>query len=299
LRRRAVFVLAAFAVALSGCGGGGGEPGKAVTLPTGLRGHIVLGVSLDPSDGALFLSTDRGLVRIPSGAGRGVLVKGTFRDGLVKVPLRRDSPATVVGPNRLLGSGHPGAQGPVPQNLGLLISNDGGATWDPISLTGDADLHILRVKVGADWLYAYDFVRSKIVLTKNNGRTFTGHPAPGLISDLAANPDDLDHVLAATDRGPLISTNAGANWRPFPQQDADRFLWPAGDALYLFDRSGNVRLSKDEGGSASLIGTVGAPVVALTAAGPRDLIAVTRNDRIKRSRDGGRTWATVIRLTGG
>ena len=259
----------------------------------------MLGVSLDPSDRTLFLSTDKGLVRIAEDTDRATLVRGVFRDGLVKVPLRRDSPATVVGPRRLLGSGHPGGQGPVPKNLGLLISNDNGATWDPISLTGDADLHILRVAVGANWLYAYDFVRSKIVRTTNNGRTFTGHPAPGLISDLAANPDDLDHVLAATDRGPLISTNAGADWRPFPQQAADRFLWPAGDTLYLFDRSGNVRVSTDEGQTAKLVGTVGAPVVALTAAGPKDLIAVTRNDRVKRSRDGGRTWATELRLTGG
>jgi hypothetical protein len=264
-----------------------------------MKGKLVLSVSVDPSDRALFLSTDKGLLRIPRGAKRAQLVRRTFRDGLVEVALRRDSPATVVGPRRLLGSGHPGGRGPVPKNLGLLISNDAGATWDPISLTGAADLHILRVKIGAAWLYAYDLVRQRIVLTRDNGRTWTSHPAPGLIADLAADPDDLDHVVAASDHGPLISTNAGADWRPFPERDADRFLWPAGDALYLFDRSGNVRLSRDGGASARLVGTVGAPVVALTAPAASDLYAVTRDDHIRRSRDGGKTWTTEMKLAGG
>jgi len=267
-----------------------------VTLPAGVKGQVVLSIAVDPADKALFVGTDKGLLRIARGAGLAQLVRGIYREGLVQVPLRRDSTATVVGPHRLLGSGHPGARGPVPQDLGLLISNDSGSTWAPISLTGQSDLHILRAKVGGAWLYAYDYARQRVVLTRDNGQTWESHPAPGLIADLAANPSDLEHVLASTDRGPLVSTDAGKDWRPFPQRDAERFLWPADQALFLFDRAGNVRVSRDAGDSATLVGRVGAPVEALTAPSAKDLYAVTRDMRIRRSRDGGRTWKTEMRL---
>lgn len=296
--RIAAATIAVLAVmVVGGCGGGaGGGGGPAVALPAGVKGELFLSISVDPADQALFVSTDRGLLRIPRGAKRAQLVSGTFRDGLVKVALRRDSTATVVGPHRLLGSGHPGATGPVPQNLGLLVSNDGGVTWDPVSLTGDADLHILRGKVGGAWLYAYDYAHQRIVFTRDNGQSWRSHPAPGLISDLAADPSTLTHVLASTDRGPLISTNAGADWRPFAQQDADRFLWPASNALYLFDRSGNVRLSSDAGNSATLVGAVGGPVAVLTAVSATDLYAVTKDARVRHSLDGGKSWTTVMKL---
>jgi photosystem II stability/assembly factor-like uncharacterized protein len=286
------------AVAVAGCGGGGdgGDGGPTVALPAGVKGELFLALAVDPADRALFVSTDKSLLHIARGAKRAQLVRGTYREGLVKVALRRDSTATVVGPHRLLGSGHPGATGPVPQNLGLLVSNDGGVTWDPVSLTGTADLHILRVKVGGAWLYAYDYAHQRVVFTRDNGQHWLSHPAPGLVSDLAADPGNLTNVLASTDRGPLISTNAGADWRPFAQQDADRFLWPASNALYLFDRSGNVRRSGDAGNSATLVGAVGGPVAALTAVSATDLYALTKDGRVRRSRDGGKTWVTEMKL---
>ncbi len=50
---------------------------------------------------------------------------------------------TIVGPDSFLGSGHPGPGDPGPSDVGLIRSDDGGAGWTPVSLSGRSDFHAL------------------------------------------------------------------------------------------------------------------------------------------------------------
>jgi hypothetical protein len=50
---------------------------------------------------------------------------------------------TIAGPDRFLVSGHSYPSDAGPSHLGLVASDDGGNTWIPVGLSGQADFHAL------------------------------------------------------------------------------------------------------------------------------------------------------------
>ena len=95
----------------------------------------VHGLGINPADGALFIATHTGLWRSGLGESKSVRVGDNNQDTMG---------FTVIGRDRFLGSGHPDFRTDLPPLLGLIESNDGGRSWEPISLLGQADFHVLR-----------------------------------------------------------------------------------------------------------------------------------------------------------
>ena len=105
---------------------------------------LVGSLTVNPADSTLFMATNTGLFRIPEGASKPERVVGQLEtpDGSGKV-----SEALVVrfvGPDTLLGSGHPAAGSALPQALGLIRSEDAGKTWSSVSELGKADFHAIE-----------------------------------------------------------------------------------------------------------------------------------------------------------
>jgi photosystem II stability/assembly factor-like uncharacterized protein len=198
---------------------------------------------------------------------------------------------TVVGPNHFLGSGHPDAEGlqaGQPPLLGLIESRDGGGTWRPISLHGKADFHVLRFLRAL--VYGYDASNNRLLASSDAGQTWRKRATPTRLLDLAADPAQRGHLLAAGEGGLFRSEDDGRTWQALG--GAPGFLaWPSERTLYLADGAGALYVSADAGHSFTPIGEIGGQPAALVAEDERELYAALHDGTINVSTDGGRTWA--------
>jgi photosystem II stability/assembly factor-like uncharacterized protein len=239
----------------------------------------VHGLGINPGDGALYIATHTGLWRLPRGRREPERVGRSRQDTMG---------FTIAGPDHFLGSGHPDNVREPPL-LGLIESKDRGLDWDPISLLGEADFHVLRA-VG-NLVYGYDVTNERLMVSTNSGRSWTErHPAP--VIDLAPNPTNPTHVIASTEQGLLVSRDSGERWSQLGD-GLGLLAWPAANALYLVNGVGDVLRSSDRGRRWTRVGQIGGQPAALLAATDQDLYAAVHQGGIVRSRDGGRTWQAI------
>jgi len=268
------------ALAVVAVGGGiilmGNDDSDATTAsgaPFGLA-HVH-GLGIDPQDGALLAGTHYGAFRVD-------------RDGSVEQvgPVQDLMGFTVAGADHYLASGHPGAdQAEAPPNLGLIESTDGGATWESLSLRGEADFHTLEAR--HDRVYGH--AGGRLMMSRDT-RTWDER-ASIAIADLAVSPDDPDTIVVTTEQGLSVSTDGAETFMLVP--DAPLMVlvtWTDEGAIVGVDPQGAVHVSGDRGASWERRGTVGGQPAALTAAADAVYLA-TADGQIMESADGGRTFA--------
>jgi hypothetical protein len=278
---RGVFGLIALAIvaAAAGLWWQSGRDGPAA----GDAGPVhVHGLGINPADGALFIATHTGLYRSGPGDAKSVRVGDSTQDTMG---------FTVVGKDRFLGSGHPDLPSDLPPLLGLIESTDSGRTWDPISLLGAADFHVLRS--AGERVYGYDASNDRLLASADEGRTWEEVERPAPLVDLAANPEDSRHVVASgvsdLSQGLYESRDGGRSWRQ--RGNAVGLLaWPAPGRLFLVDGAGDVFLSTDAGRRFGPRGTVGGQPAAFLGREADELFVALHDGTIKRSPDGGSTW---------
>ena len=244
----------------------------------------VHGLGVNPADNALFLATHTGLYRVDQGERKAERVGDRLQDTMG---------FTVVGPNRFLGSGHPDLNEAQEQNLppllGLIESTDKGESWQPISLLGEADFHVLRFS--SDRVYGYDASNDRLLVSSDRGRNWSELDKPGPIVDLAVDPADDRRIIVASagglEEGLFESRDGGESW-DHVSQAVGLLAWP--DQLYLIDGGGQVFASRDGGHRLEGQGELEGQPAALVAEGRRELYAALHDGTIKRSTDGGRSW---------
>lgn len=272
------------AATLSACGSdqqaGGAAPTSTTFSARSLPDPGLLHIhGLGLSGGRLFIATHTGLFTVEQGTTKAVRY-GRSRQDVMGF--------SVLDDGRFLGSGHPAPGERLPPNLGLIRSSDAGQSWQPISLEGDADFHVLESQ--GTRVFGYDGSGARLMVSSNRGRTWTQHGLPPLLS-LAIDPADPDHFLASTGQELLQSRTAGRSVNPvsLSQPLAGLLAWPRVKALYLADPAGTVLLSRDGGAQWTRVGSLGLQASAFIADGG-DLYAALVDGTVKRSRDGGRTW---------
>jgi hypothetical protein len=253
---------------------------------------VVGSLAVNPADGALWMSTNTGLFRVPDGK-RPQRVAGTLttpdRSGTI-------SEALVVhftGPDRLLGSGHPSPdESSLPDVLGLIASDDAGRTWTSVSELGRADFHAIRRS--GDRLVASEFGRSRVLVSGDGGRSWEVRAAPRVLIDLAVDPGDPRRWIGTAGDGVYVSRDEGGTWRAVDTTPNSYLAWPTSDALYRIDPGGPLKRSRDGGASWENVGDSGGEPQGLTAAGRTTLYAALLNGSVRRSADGGRSWTTYV-----
>lgn len=264
------------------------EPSRSASDPGPVHVH---GLGIDPADGSLFIATHTGLWRVGSEETKATRVGARFQDTMG---------FTIVGPNRFLGSGHPDLreardQG-LPPRLGLIESTDAGETWTSISLSGEADLHVLRLQ--GEQLIAYDASNDRLLASRDRGRTWSEIGKPGQIIDVAIDPADGQHLVATVStgltEGLFESRDGGTSWDEVSPR-VGLLAWPATDSLVLVTDDGSVLGSRDRPSRLERRGTVESQPAAFLAAGPDDLYVALHDGSIKRSTDGGRSWTVRSR----
>jgi hypothetical protein len=257
---------------------------EARLAPTVDPGPIhVHGLGVNPGDGALYVATHTGLWRVGPNEKKAERVGDRLQDTMG---------FTVAGSDRFLGSGHPDPRDirdrRLPPLLGLIESTDAGKTWRPISLLGKADFHVLRN--AGDRVYGFDATNERLMVSRDEGRTWNEHRPPAPVIDLVTDPRRSERVLAATERGLFASEDAGRSWRA-RSEAAGLLAWPAPNRLYAVDGRGRVFTSADAGRGWNAVGAVGGRPAALLATAPRELYVALHDGTIKRSANGGASWS--------
>lgn len=258
-----------------GCGGSAGA--EAADHSEAIHVH---GLGIDSVDGALLLGTHTGLFRLAPGGSAPRRVGDLFHDlmGLA-----------VAGPGRLLASGHPDLRTGLPVLLGLVESRDGGESWQPVSLLGEADFHVLRAS--GPRIYAADGVRPLLRLSTDEGSTWHSLRTPAPLLDFAIHPADASRLVASSPKGLFSTAKGGRAWRPIAGPRG-LLSWPAPNLLYAADPSGTVWSSSNQGGSWTRAGDAGGAPAAMTATGDALYVALEAG-LVRLSRDRGRSWQTI------
>ena len=265
----------AVVVGLVGVGCGQDRGGQSIGSADG--GHIH-GVGVNPADGAVFVASHNGLFRAARGDRQARPVGSSGKDVMG---------FSIVGPDRFLGSGHPGDFENLPPNLGLIASSDAGKSFQPVSLLGEVDFHLLR---GAGTrVYGSDSSSGRFLVSRDTGRSWKEQRPPGQLIDLAIHPRDPDRVLASTDSGLFASSNGGLGWRPLGKQIA-LLAWSTPDRLFALDQEGSVAVSADGGRRFRATSDVPGEPVAFSATANELHVALSDN-RVMHSADGGATWS--------
>jgi hypothetical protein len=243
----------------------------------------VHGLGVDPADGTLYAATHFGLFRLPESGGEATRVANRYQDTMG---------FTVVGANTFLGSGHPDFREDSPPRLGLIESTDAGQTWQPLSLSGEADFHALHAAHGN--VYGYEAGSGQFMVSADREQWETRSELP--MRDFAVSPTDPDTLLATTERGLVRSTDGGRGWSSVDGAPTLAVLaWGTADALYGVSPSGTVHVSDDGGTTWSARDDVGGPPEAVTVDdgdGEPVLYVAVADRGILQSDDGGRTFTT-------
>ncbi|HSI98033.1 MAG TPA: sialidase family protein [Gaiellaceae bacterium] len=243
----------------------------------------VHGLGVNPADGALFIATHTGLYRLAPDAEKAERVGESYQDTMG---------FTVVGPDRFLGSGHPDVRDDLPPLLGLIESTDAGETWEPVSLLGEADFHVLRS--AGDRVYGYDASNDRLLVSADHGRAWSELRKPGLILDLAVDPEDSGRLVIVSSEGLFESRNGGETWDRVGDE-VGLLAWPSPGQLYVVNGEGQVFRSTSGGRELDERGAIGGEPAALLFAGAQGLFAALHDGTITHSKDGGATW--VVRST--
>jgi len=273
--------------------------------PEPVEVHHIHGLAFDSREpGALLVATHTGLVRIRLGANPEWVGAGRF--DLMSFT------ASPGDPGMLYASGHPDLvtyRREGHGNLGLLLSRDGGRSWEGVALNGEADFHSLTYSPdGGGGLCGWS-VAGQTGLYRISTKTWVAErlPAQGLkdVLALAASHDLPSQLLAGTQAGLLLSEDRGMTWRPLAGIPRDApvtavaFSPAEKRRVYVYvARAGYGLMRSDDAGATwrptELAVKPDEPVVAF-APGPGGKVAVaTTAASVSVSDDGGRSWRPVL-----
>jgi hypothetical protein len=246
-------------------------------------------VTVDPGDGTIMIGAGPALYRVEPGSKEGKEVVGKLDGGTVSGNLV----VRFAGPNDLLASGHP-KDGDLPENIGLMRSDDHGDTWTIDPDVPEADYHELEL-VG-DQMIVDEVEAPDIKVSRDGGRSWETRTPPAPPIDVVVNPRDPDHWAVSTEQGTFVSTNGGRSWRPRDTTFGARLIWPSEDSLFSIDRNGMIRVSKDGGRTFEDRGEVGGLPSEVASGRQKELLVAVIGGKVKRSRDGGKSWSTAATL---
>ena len=289
--RRALGVLAALLCGCGGDGGGGSTGDRSARLvdPDAEAPYVNSFVVRD--DGGFLLTTNKGFFSISADGKQVERIRGTVTGEPGSAPVGRFLEIEALEGDALMGSGHPDAPEPLPEFLGFMRSEDGGRRWEVVSRLGKADLHRIISLHGR--LYAFDAVIGAILVSEDEGLTWTEHFTPReLLIDFVVHPEDPKKIVAASETQLYTSPDMGDGWRPADQGRSPRLDWPAEDVLMRADGDGQFYVSPDGGATWERRGRIeGEPYKVRAQDADRAFVALG-DGTIVETKDGGRTFAT-------
>jgi len=268
--------------------------------------HHIHGLAVDPEDPRiLYIATHTGLVRLVEEK-RWELI-GEDRSDLMGF--------TVDPGNRgvMYASGHPDHPGRGPNPLGVRVSRDGGRTWHPLALAGQADFHAMTFSPGEGALYGWNGmgVPGLYRISVRDG-AWARVEATGLqgVFSLAAHPSKKGALLAGTRAGLLVSQDGGRTWTavapgaPLSRVPVTAVAYHPKDPRFLYAYAVQPALgflgSRDGGRTWTTTGFFlgdrdAVAVIAPSPSEPEVLYLSTFTSDLYKSTDGGKRWQPLAK----
>lgn len=277
-------------VVLAGCGAASSNNLYAVESIS--HGH---GLAVDVADSnKLYVATHYGLYTL-------INEKDLYQIGKKKDDYMGFS-VHPTNPNIFFSSGHPATGG----NIGFQKSEDGGFTWKKISngIDGPVDFHAMAVSP-VDPNFIYGWYRGNLQRSTDQGNTWEIISKNLQIISLAVDTQDENIVYAATPSGVAVSKDKGGMWTPL-SKDLE-----GGAVTVLAQEPSNVKVmlafSEKLGGlGKSADGGItwkkmdenfGGDIIlymAFDKQNPLIVYALTRNNELYKSSDGGTIWLKIL-----
>lgn len=171
--------------------------------------HHIHGLAVDPHDPSiLYIATHGGLVRLAAGENWEHVGEGrSDLMGFTHHPSQQGA---------MYVSGHPDSSH-LPNPIGVMVSNDGGQSWQPLALAGKVDLHAMTIAADGNTLYGWN-VSGAPGLYRISVRDgdWSRVDSKGLqdVFSLAAHPQQSNTLLAGTRQGVLRTRDGGKTWSP-------------------------------------------------------------------------------------
>jgi len=288
--------LCLMAVLLAGCGsdgnGGGGERSDRL-VDFSQKPPFVNALEVDPRDESFLLTTNRGYFRIPKEGGEPERVEAKVTDKQGTSAVGTFLEIDVLGPGEIVASGHPDDPKALPPYLGFMRSTD-GRNFEVVSRLGEADLH--QIRRVHDRLYAFDAVLGAILISEDDGRTWTERFTPRqLVLDFVVDPEDPKVLVASTEDQVYRSEDEGERWRPATQGRAPRLDWPAPDVLMRADKDGLFQVSSDGGQTWERRGRIDGEPYKIKAVDAERAFVALSDGTILETTDGGRSFEERFR----
>ncbi|WP_274038122.1 S8 family serine peptidase [Actinacidiphila cocklensis] len=187
---------------------------------------------------------------------------------------------------------------------GPWLTTDSGTTWTQLNrlpVSGGSGAVVIDAKRADRWWYAVSggsVTQGTVLRTQDRGRTWTALAVPNTrISALVAD-DKTRALIAVTDGGLLVSTDAGDTWTGYPTGVPGDVRWAAvgGNDLYLANQDGVwVRPGIVSGtpGAVRQVYRSSGGIRALTADGSA-VVAYDQQTGVVGSYDHGGTWSTLL-----
>ncbi|MBI1964615.1 MAG: glycosyl hydrolase [Betaproteobacteria bacterium] len=165
---------------------------------------------------------------------------------------RHDYMGFTATQKRFYSSGHPAPGSGLTNPLGLIVSGDGGRTWEKRGFEGESDFHTLGASYETNAIYVHNPGRNSrmdrpgIYYTLNDGFTWTRAQAQGLTSAvhaIAVHPSKPQTVAVAAKEGLFLSTDSGERFeRLAAGQALAAFFELGGEHLVYSMHDGAARL---------------------------------------------------------
>ncbi len=277
----------------------------------------VLGVSSPPADAEPILHHVHGLAFTPDGkalvvpAHTGLAV---YRDGRWSTAPgpAHDFMGFSVAKSAIYTSGHPASGSPLRNPFGLMKSPDGGKTWHPLGLSGEADFHLLAAGYHTNTVYVVNeepnsrMPRSGLYFSTDDGKSWKRSTAAGISAQMigiAAHPTEAGTVALGTLGGLYLSPDFGASFRRIgmaPRATAVLFDFDGKHLYFASDSSDTLlRVSFDGRLNASLrlpqMEKDFVFYIAQNPAKPAELAIATRRKNVYLSPDAGKSWKQIAR----
>jgi photosystem II stability/assembly factor-like uncharacterized protein len=266
--------------------------GGSSAIPLSEVSHIH-GIAVDPTDPSrLFLATHYG-VFLTSPDGTAERVSDNRNDYMGFTPHPADDGV-------LFASGHPSGGG----NMGVIVSRDGGQTWEQLSpgARGPVDFHAMDVSA-ADPSVIYG-LHGRAQVSRDGGSTWEIAGAPPVdVFDLAASAVAPNLVYAATRGGVMVSRDAAATWAPTGPEGQPASMVHVGPkgTVYAFVVGTGLMKSPGAALSWSVVNMDFGQHVLLHMAidrnDPDRMFAVADDGQILASTDGGQSWGPLVAAT--
>jgi hypothetical protein len=214
--------------------------------------------------------------------------------------------------DRFYSSGHPAPGTGLTNPFGLIMSTDGGRTWQKRGLEGETDFHVLGTGYETNAVYVYTpapnsrMKRPGLYYTLNDGFAWKPVQAQGLSGTahaIAVHPSQPQTVAVATKEGIFLSSDHGDRFdRVAPGQGLAAFFELDGEHLIFSRYDGAAHLRRYSLKSRSDTDIALPPLtrdavshIAQNPANRAEYAIATFERNVFLTRDMGKTWTQIAR----